>query len=156
MSSEHRVRLHLPDGSIRELRVGEDQHIWDAAHTAGIELPSICHQGRCLTCAGRLLEAGEFDASDAVAYFPEDRAAGFILLRTAFPFTDLEIRTHRQFVMRQHRRHWVRRRHIRASVMRVRRQPSAFSLETVVSAIELTCFRASTGSFMLVSSLVEC
>ena len=103
-SQRHRVRLHFPDGSVRELLVPNDQHIWDAAHAAGIELPSICHQGRCLTCAGRLLEPGEFDASDAVAYFPEDRAEGFILLCTAFPRSDLEIRTHQQFVMRQHRR----------------------------------------------------
>jgi len=100
----HRIKLHLRDGSIRELDVREDQHIWDAAHNAGIELPSICHQGRCLTCAGRLLKPGEFDASDAVAYYPEDRAAGFILLCTACPRSDLEIQTHQQFAMRQHRR----------------------------------------------------
>jgi len=103
-SQRHRVRLHFPDGSVRELLVPNDQHIWDAAHAAGIELPSICHQGRCLTCAGTLLGPGEFDASDAVTYFPEDRAEGFILLCTAFPRSDLEIKTHQQFVMRQHRR----------------------------------------------------
>ncbi len=103
-SEHHRVSLHLRDGSFRELLVREDQHIWDAANAVGVELPSICHQGRCLTCAGRLLEPGDFDASDAVAYFPEDRAAGFILLCTAFPRSDLEIRTHEQLVMRQHRR----------------------------------------------------
>ena len=100
----HHIKLHLRDGSIRELDVAEDQHIWDAAHEAGIELPSICHQGRCLTCAGRLLSAGEFDASDAVAYYSQDRAAGFILLCTACPRSHLEIQTHQQFAMRQHRR----------------------------------------------------
>ena len=100
----HRINLHLPDGSIRELDVAEDQHIWDAAYAVGIELPSICHQGRCLTCAGRLLRAGEFDASDAVAYYSQDRAAGFILLCTACPSSNLEIQTHQQFAMRQHRR----------------------------------------------------
>ena len=99
----HRVTLHLPDGSQKELTVREDEHIWDAAHVAGIELPSICHQGRCLTCAGRLVKAGDFDASDAVRYFPEDRAHGFILLCTACPHSDLEIQTHQQFAMRQHR-----------------------------------------------------
>ena len=102
-SDTYRVALLLPDGSAPEIEVEADQHIWDAAHAGGIELPSICHQGRCLTCAGRLLKPGEFDSSDAVAYFPEDRAAGFILLCTAFPRSDLEIQTHQQFVMRQHR-----------------------------------------------------
>jgi ferredoxin len=100
----YRVLLHLPDGSARAISVAGNQHIWDAAFAAGIELPSICHQGRCLTCAGRLLKPGEFDSSDAVAYFPEDRAAGFILLCTAFPRSDLEIQTHQQFAMREHRR----------------------------------------------------
>ena len=105
MTSNHlRVRLHLPDSSVHELLVPQDQHIWDAAHAAGIELPSICHQGRCLTCAGRLLQPGEFDASDAAAYFPQDRESGFILLCTACPLSDLEIQTHQQFAMRQHRR----------------------------------------------------
>jgi ferredoxin len=100
----HKVKLHLPDGSLREISVAEDQHIWDAAHAAGIDLPSICHQGRCLTCAGRLLEPGDFDSSDAVAYYPQDRDAGFVLLCTASPRSDLEIQTHQQFAMRQHRR----------------------------------------------------
>jgi len=100
----HRVSLHLPDGSVRELLVAADQHIWDAAHAAGIELPSICHQGRCLTCAGRLLNPGDFDATDAVAYFPQDRENGFILLCTAFPRSNLEILTHQQLAMRQYRR----------------------------------------------------
>ena len=104
LARTHRIKLHLRDGSIRELDVGEDQHIWDAAHDAGIELPSICHQGRCLTCAGRSLNSGEFDASDAVAYFPQDRAAGVILLCTACPRSDLEIETNQQFAMRQYRR----------------------------------------------------
>jgi ferredoxin len=99
-----KVKLHLPDGSLREISVAEDQHIWDAAHAAGIDLPSICHQGRCLTCAGRLLEPGDFDSSDAVAYYPQDRDAGFVLLCTASPRSDLEIQTHQQFAMRQHRR----------------------------------------------------
>src|SRR6185437_7235235 len=96
----YRVLLHLPDGSEREISVSAEQHIWDAAHAAGIELPSICHQGRCLTCAGRLLKPGDFDAADATAYFPQDREAGFILLCTACPRSGLIIQTHQQFVMR--------------------------------------------------------
>src|SRR4051794_11470461 len=66
-------------GRALELSCGGDQYIWDAAAFSGVELPAICHQGRCLTCAGRVI-AGEFDQSDADQYYPEDRAAGFILL----------------------------------------------------------------------------
>lgn len=104
MGSCYRVLLRLPENATKEISVGEDQHIWDAAYAAGLELPSICHQGRCLTCAGRLLAPGDFDSSDAVAYFPEDRVEGFILLCTARPRSNLEIETHQQYAMREHRK----------------------------------------------------
>jgi ferredoxin len=102
--ASYRVLLRLPEGASKEITVGAGEHIWDAAYAAGLELPSICHQGRCLTCAGRLLAPGDFDSSDAVAYFPQDRAEGFILLCTARPRSDLEIETHQQYVMREHRK----------------------------------------------------
>jgi ferredoxin len=86
------------------IRVRADEHIWDAALRAGITLPALCHQGRCLTCAGRLLDAGEVDQSDSISYFPQDRQAGFILLCTGKPCSNLRILTHQQDQMRQHRR----------------------------------------------------
>ena len=97
------VTLILPDG-VRTIPVNEDQHIWDTAWAAGIVLPALCHQGRCLTCAGRLENGGEVDQSDSVSYFPEDRDAGFVLLCTGKPRSALRIRTHQQDAMRAHRR----------------------------------------------------
>ena len=88
----------------RVIRAQATEHIWDEAKAAGINLPAICHQGRCLTCAGQLLEPGEFDPSDAVSYFPQDREAGFILLCTAKARSNLRIRTHVQTEMRAHRK----------------------------------------------------
>jgi ferredoxin len=98
----HAVTLLMPDREV-EIDVPEDQHIWDAAKENGIELPSICHQGRCLTCAGRLEGTGEFDSSDATYYYPQDREAGYILLCTAKARSDMRIRTHQQHQMRTHR-----------------------------------------------------
>src|SRR5437588_10819566 len=102
----HAVTLLMPERQA-QIQVCEDQHIWDAAKEQGIELPSICHQGRCLTCAGRRegenANEDDFDNSDATYYFPEDREAGFILLCTAKPNSDLRIRTHQQHEMRRHR-----------------------------------------------------
>ena len=43
------------------------------------------------------------DQSAAASYFDADRAAGFTLLCTARPRTDLIIKTHRQDAMRKHR-----------------------------------------------------
>ena len=101
-SDSYRVTLLLPEGE-RSLQVRADQHIWDAAAGAGIVLPAICHQGRCLTCAGRLEGAGTVDQADSVAYYPQDREAGFILLCTGKPCSDLRIRTHQADIMRRHR-----------------------------------------------------
>ena len=85
------------------LTAAGDQHLWDAAQMAGIILPAICHQGRCLTCAAHLEAPGEFDATDAELYFPQDREAGFILLCTAKARSDLHLKTHQESQMRVHR-----------------------------------------------------
>ncbi len=95
------VSLETPEGE-RSFPCNQDEFIWDAAAHHGITLPAICHQGRCLTCAGRLLR-GSVDQSSANSFFPEDREAGFVLLCTAKPRSDLRIRTHEQWRMRQHR-----------------------------------------------------
>jgi ferredoxin len=97
------VTLLLPDREC-SIRVPADEHIWDAAFSAGLSLPALCHQGYCLTCTGRLEGEGEVDQSDSRAYFPEDSEAGFVLLCTGKPRSNLRIRTHQQMEMRQHRR----------------------------------------------------
>ncbi len=99
-----KVELLLPNGEKRSIDVGREEHIWDAAFKAGIVLPALCHQGYCLTCAGRLEDGGEVDQSDSLVYFPEDREAGFVLLCTGKPRSDLRIRTHQQKQMREFRK----------------------------------------------------
>lgn len=102
MAHLYRVVLRTPEGT-RIIECAGDEFIWNAAARAGVALPSICHQGRCLTCAARLV-AGDFDQSAAVSYFPQDRQAGFVLLCTARPTSDMELETHQQRAMREHRR----------------------------------------------------
>jgi len=105
------VVLVLPDGE-RRIRAFGDTHIWDAAFGAGIELPALCHQGYCLTCAGKIETNNpgnesvetEVDQSDSLVYFPQDRQAGYVLLCTAKPRSSLRIRTHQQREMRQFRK----------------------------------------------------
>jgi len=98
------VTFVLPTGEERTIQIGANEHIWDAAAAVGIKLPALCHQGRCLTCAGRLLDGGEVDQSDSVSYYSEDREAGFVLLCTAKPRSPLRILTDQQKDMREHRR----------------------------------------------------
>jgi ferredoxin len=96
------VTLITPLGE-RILTAGRNESLWDAARAAGVILPAICHQGRCLTCAGILLKPGRFDPGEAESYFPQDRGAGFVLLCTAKPRSDLCIKTQAEAEMRMHR-----------------------------------------------------
>ncbi|MDQ3874556.1 MAG: 2Fe-2S iron-sulfur cluster-binding protein [Actinomycetota bacterium] len=96
------MTLELPDGGTRTVSVKPGQHILDAARCEGIELPSACEIGWDLACACRVLE-GDWDNRDARRYFVADRDAGFILICTATPRSDMRIRTHQRDEMREHR-----------------------------------------------------
>jgi ferredoxin len=96
------VVLELPDGSIRRVRCGADQHVLDAARRAGLELPSACEQGWDIACAVEVLE-GRLDHTDARRYYPEDERAGYALICTAKPRSNLLLRTHASDAMRMHR-----------------------------------------------------
>jgi ferredoxin len=99
----HTVTFILPDESLACLEVGEDEFILNAAYRAGLDLPSMCRQGWCITCTGRVEGEGEWDQSASRRYFPQDRQAGFILLCTARPRSNLRIRTHQRAALRDHR-----------------------------------------------------
>lgn len=96
------VKLHTPEGIVR-LEVGEEEYILDAAYKAGYDLPSMCLQGFCLTCACKLFK-GKVDQSDAIRYYPEDMKSRFILICSAKPLSDLCLKTHEKRQMQQHRK----------------------------------------------------
>jgi ferredoxin len=95
------IVLQTPEGE-RTLQCAADDYVWYAAAAAGVSLPYMCLQGRCLTCAGKLLQ-GRVDQSAADTVYPEDEAEGFVLLCRASPRSDLRIRTHQAEQMRAHR-----------------------------------------------------
>jgi ferredoxin len=92
----------VTDAGETTVEVGEDEYLLDAGRAAGLELPSMCLQGWCTTCAGRL-EEGEVDQSEALRFYPEDAKAGFVLLCSAYPRSPCRIRTHQKEAMREHR-----------------------------------------------------
>lgn len=96
-----RVDLDTPEGP-QLLFCGADEYVWDVAARNGIPLPAMCHQGRCLTCAAKLL-SGAVDDWDADSYFTADEEEGFVLLCKAKPRSDLKILTHQDDAMRRHR-----------------------------------------------------
>ena len=95
------VILETPEG-VRKLFCDEDEYLWYAAARAGVKLPAICLQGRCVECAGKLLQ-GRVDQSSADSYFPDDGTAGFVLLCRGRPCSSVRIRTHQSGPMRAHR-----------------------------------------------------
>jgi ferredoxin len=98
----HSVELVLPSGRTVCLTVGSEEHILDAAEEQGIVLPSLCRQGWCCTCAVRVLE-GVVDQSDSRRFYDADRRAGFALICTGKPRSDLKLKTHALPEMRAHR-----------------------------------------------------
>ncbi len=103
LAQSYPITLLLPDGGRASLDVGAEEFILTAAYRAGLELPSMCLQGWCLTCAGQVEGAGEWDQSASRRYFPEDRSHGYILLCTAKPRSGLCIHTPRREAMRDNR-----------------------------------------------------
>jgi ferredoxin len=100
--ASYSVTFVTPTGAV-QVEVADDQYLLEAAADAGLELPYMCLQGWCTTCAGRLL-AGRVDQSEARRYYPQDEAAGFVLPCSAFPRSPLRILTHQKEEMRAHRR----------------------------------------------------
>ena len=103
-SRTYLVTLQRPDGTWT-FAAPADEFLLYAMLDAGIECPNICEQGWCLACAARL-ESGVVDCSAALTNYPEDAEAGFILLCSTLPLSDLVLtqdvnRTRRE--MTQHR-----------------------------------------------------
>jgi ferredoxin len=99
--ASHQV-IFVTDGRETRLSVRDDEYLLDAAVAAGLDLPYMCLQGWCTTCAGKLVE-GTVDQTEARRFYPEDAAAGFVLLCCAFPRSDLRVLTHQMEAMRAHR-----------------------------------------------------
>jgi ferredoxin len=95
------VQLSTPQGEF-SFPCPADEFVLQAALDHGIELPYMCLQGWCITCAAKVV-AGRLDQTAARRYFPADREAGFALICTARPLSDLKIVSHQTEAMRAHR-----------------------------------------------------
>jgi ferredoxin len=93
----------VTDGQEVHTQVAEHEYLLDAATAAGLELPYMCLQGWCTTCAGKVL-SGQVDQSEARRVYPEDEAAGFVLLCSAYARSDLRILTHQKEELRAMRK----------------------------------------------------
>jgi ferredoxin len=74
------------------LEVPEDSYILQNAEHQGVELPFLCRNGACTTCAVRVL-SGEIHQPEAMGLSPELRSQGYALLCVSYPMSDLEVET---------------------------------------------------------------
>ncbi|MEL6814681.1 MAG: 2Fe-2S iron-sulfur cluster-binding protein [Cyanobacteria bacterium J06598_3] len=82
-------------GTVHSVQVAEDQTILDAAHAAGVDLPTSCGAGVCTTCAA-LITDGTVSQTDGMGVSPELQADGYALLCVAFPTSDLKIEAEKE------------------------------------------------------------
>jgi ferredoxin len=82
-----RIRLERRDRSWT-FEAREDEYLLYSMLDSGIDSPYICEQGWCLACAARL-KSGSVEQKDALTFYPEDSEAGFVLLCSTKPRSDL-------------------------------------------------------------------
>lgn len=97
----YRVVFDMPEGEIA-ITVRGDEFVLDAARQAGLVLPSLCERGWCITCAAKIV-SGSIDQSAALRYYAADQQAGFALICTARPLSDLHLLPQTVEEMRAHR-----------------------------------------------------
>ncbi|MEV6006197.1 2Fe-2S iron-sulfur cluster-binding protein [Streptomyces sp. NPDC051976] len=90
------------EGRVVTIRAGRDEFLLDAAARHGLWLPRTCRQGLCTTCAARITR-GRTEHSAARRFFAADESAGFALLCSARPLTDLTVVAGERTAFRDHR-----------------------------------------------------
>ncbi|MGB3291497.1 MAG: 2Fe-2S iron-sulfur cluster-binding protein [Phormidesmis sp.] len=82
-------------GTVHTVPVDATQTILEAAHSAGLDLPTSCGAGVCTTCAALITE-GSVNQEDGMGVSPELQADGYALLCVAFPKSDLKLETEKE------------------------------------------------------------
>ncbi len=93
MTRFYQIRIHNHQkGTYQTLQVPEDQYILHSAEVQACELPFLCRNGACTTCAVRVI-SGEIYQPEAMGLSPELRDKGYALLCVSYPRSDIEVET---------------------------------------------------------------
>jgi ring-1,2-phenylacetyl-CoA epoxidase subunit PaaE len=74
------------DGITHRIAVAPGEHVVDAAHAQGVELPHSCKNGMCCTCRCKVV-AGEVAMDQNFSLEPWETEAGYVLACQARPLT---------------------------------------------------------------------
>lgn len=85
-AGSHKVKIEW-EGAIHEVNCDGETTLLEAAMDAGLELPSSCMSGSCLTCPGKIV-SGTVDQSEGVLE-EEQTEAGFLLTCVSYPLSDV-------------------------------------------------------------------
>ena len=102
-----RIRLERRDRSWT-FEAREDEYLLYSMLDSGIDSPYICEQGWCLACAARL-KSGSVEQKDALTFYPEDSEAGFVLLCSTKPRSDLVLAQDEHETRREMTQHRIER-----------------------------------------------
>ncbi|HEY9826652.1 MAG TPA: 2Fe-2S iron-sulfur cluster-binding protein [Stenomitos sp.] len=94
MGNTYTVEIHH-DGGVHTITVPDDQSILNAAHAAGIDLPTSCGAGVCTTCAAQIL-SGDVEQGDAMGLGPDLIEKGYALLCVSYPRSDVKLESNKE------------------------------------------------------------
>lgn len=93
MTKTHLVRVRdRATGKQHVVEVPEDRYILQTAEQQGVELPFLCRNGACTSCAARVI-SGELAQPEAMGLSPKLKDKGYALLCVSYPRSDLEVET---------------------------------------------------------------
>jgi ferredoxin len=93
MSRTYTIKVRdRASGKEYTLEVPEDRYILHSGEKQGVELPFLCRNGACTTCAVRVL-SGEIYQPEAIGLSPELQRQGYALLCVSYARSDLYVET---------------------------------------------------------------
>ncbi len=93
MTKIHTVKVKdCATGKYHIVRVPEDQYILQTAEQQDAQLPFLCRNGACTSCAVKII-SGELAQPEAMGLSPKLQDKGYALLCVSYPRSDLEVET---------------------------------------------------------------
>lgn len=89
----HQVTIHhRQTGETYRVTVPEDRYILHTTEANGYNIPFLCRNGACTTCAARVI-SGELAQPEAMGLSPHLQQKGYALLCVSYPRSDLVVET---------------------------------------------------------------
>ena len=93
MTKTHTVKVRdRATGELYTVEVPEDRYILHTAEKQGAELPFLCRNGACTSCAVKVI-SGDLEQPEAMGLSPKLKDKGYALLCVSYARSDLEVET---------------------------------------------------------------